>query len=417
MKKTLLCLVMALCMLLSCAALAESETVTVEVRDSDGVTVLNEIEIAKGEKITDLGVTKEGYVLQGVYVTPALLRPFDFETAINEDTVLFVAWQSAVVDERPWMLAGSFKDYPENAWGKIWPQDEWLLKPVEDQFNTYEITLNLHEGDEFKIAVIGEGYAWSATDSLDSRNVVKSEYITGGEDAFDTGANIKVLQDGYYRLVLTTDAETISLCKITVERISDPIEVEVAYTFDLQVHASFLGWDAAQNVKLQQNGTDYIWYGEFDVAEAGEFGVKNYGSEAWFSGEDGRNIPVDAGHYMIFVKLTTDNKLAAPIVVGEPAYYVVGTCGNGGWAADATQTNEAYKMVAGEDGTYSLKVTFTDKETADWADGKVAFKVAYGVGGMVANEFWWGDNGNNVVVEPGEYTITFDPATGIVAVK
>ena len=153
------------------------------------------------------------------------------------------------------------------------------------------------------------------------------------------------------------------------------------------------------------------------MAEAGEFGVKNYGSEAWFSGEDGRNIPVDAGHYMIFVKLTTDNKLAAPIVVGEPAYYVVGTCGNGGWAADAIQTNEAYKMVAGEDGTYSLKVTFTDKETADWADGKVAFKVAYGVGGMVANEFWWGDNGNNVVVEPGEYTITFDPATGIVAVK
>ncbi len=417
MKKTLLCLAMVLCMLLSCAALAEGETVTVEVRDSDGVTVLNEIEIAKGEKITDLGVTKEGYVLQGVYVTPALLRPFDFETAINEDTVLFVAWQSAVVDERPWMLAGSFKDYPENAWGKIWPQDEWLLKPVEGQFNTFEITLNLHAGDEFKIAVIGEGYAWSATDSLDSRNVVKSECITGGEDAFDTGANIKVLQDGYYRLVLTTDAETISLCKITVERIGDPIEIEVAYTFDLQVHASFLGWDVAQNVKLQQNGADYIWYGEFDAAEAGEFGVKNYGSEAWFAGEDGKNIPVEAGHYMVFVKLTADNTLAAPIVVGKPAYYVVGTCGNGGWAADAIETNEAYKMVANEDGTYSLKVTFTDKDTADWADGKVAFKVAYGVGGMVANEFWWGDAGNNILVAPGEYTITFDPATGTVAVK
>ena len=67
-----------------------------------------------------------------------------------------------------------------------------------------------------------------------------------------------MLQNGCYRLVLTTDDESISLCKITVERISDPIEV--AYTFDLQVHASFLGWDAAQNVKLQQNGTDYIWY-------------------------------------------------------------------------------------------------------------------------------------------------------------
>lgn len=55
-------------------------------------------------------------------------------------------------------------------------------------------------------------------DSLDSRNVVKSEYMTGGEDAFDTGANIKVLQDGFYRLTLTTDAETISLCKISAER-------------------------------------------------------------------------------------------------------------------------------------------------------------------------------------------------------
>ena len=54
-------------------ALAEGEKVKITIVDSDGVTVLNEFEIAKGEAVTDIGYVKEGYVLQGVYVTPALL--------------------------------------------------------------------------------------------------------------------------------------------------------------------------------------------------------------------------------------------------------------------------------------------------------------------------------------------------------
>ena len=204
MKKTLtralLACLLVLTMVLACGCKNASDPTDppasnwkVTFYESDGTTVLQEVEVANGETVTAPELTKDGYIIEGYYATPALMVEFDFTQAITEDTAVFVAWQSSVVDERPWMLAGSFKDYPENAWGKIWPQDEWLLKPVEDQFNTYEITLNLHEGDEFKIAVIGEGYAWSATDSLDSRNVVKSEYITGGEDAFDTGANIKVL--------------------------------------------------------------------------------------------------------------------------------------------------------------------------------------------------------------------------------
>ena len=69
-----------------------------------------------------------------------------------------------------------------------------------------------------------------------------------------------------------------------------------------------------------------------------------------------------------------------------------------------------------QDGKYVLNVTFTDGETADWADNKVAFKVVYGCGGRVANEFWYGDGMDNITVDPGEYTITFDPATGTVTV-
>lgn len=417
MKKTLVCLMLVLALVLGCAAAETAETVKVEIRDSDGVTVLNELEIEKGAAVTDLGVTKDGYVLEGVYVTPALLRPYE-QTPIEEDTVLFVAWKSAVVDERPWMLAGSLKGYPDNAWGEIWPQDDYLLAPVEDAFNTFAIEVNLYEGDEFKIAVIGEGYAWSDTDSLDSRNVVASEYLTGGEDAFDTGANIKVLQDGLYRLTLVTDAETISLCRISAERLGDAAPPpEVAYEFDLQVHASFLGWDVAQNVVLTRNGDEYLWYGVFDAAEDGEFGIKNYGTDAWFAGEDGANIPVAAGHYMVFIRLTEDNKLAEPIVVGEPAYYVVGTCGNKGWAADANADNTAYCMQAQDDGTYSLTVSFTEDDTDTWTEGKVAFKVVYGLGGLVGNDYWYGDGADNFMVDPGDYTIRFDPATGAVTVE
>ena len=73
--------------------------------------------------------------------------------------------------------------------------------------------------------------------------------------------------------------------------------------------------------------------------------------------------------------------------VEEPAYYVVGTCGNAGWAADANAENTAYKMQAQDDGTYTLDVTFTEEETEDWTEGSVAFKIAYGAGGCVANEY------------------------------
>lgn len=64
--------------------------------------------------------------------------------------------------------------------------------------------------------------------------------------------------------------------------------------------------------------------------------------------------------------LTADNKLAEPIVVEPPAYYAVGTCGNGGWAGN-----------------------------------KVVFKAVYGCGGNVANEFWYGtQSGDNIVADP-----------------
>ena len=214
--------------------------------EGDGTTVLQEVEVADGEPVAMPELTKEGYIIEGYYATPALKVEFDVTQPITEDTAIFVAWQSSVVDERPWMLAGSLAGYPDNAWGKIWPQNDYLLQPMEGEFNTFYIDVNLYAGDAFKIAVIGEGYVWDNDNSIDAShlaNKTESAVLCSGENAFDSGANIEVLEDGKYRLILKTDAETLSLCSLSYERLGDADEKPVAeLSYDMKLWASFNDW-------------------------------------------------------------------------------------------------------------------------------------------------------------------------------
>ncbi len=403
----------------STSAPAEVKEWTVKFK-SDGEE-LHSVKVKDGQLVEQPQLTRENYIIDGFYATPAMKIPFDFSKPITQDTIVIVAWKSGVEDTRPWMLAGALAGYPENAWGKIWPQDDFLLKPLEGAFNTFYIDVNLYAGDAFKIAVIGEGYAWDTTASIDAGHLAnKSEtaVMSSGENAFDSGANIEVKEDGKYRLILKTDAETLSLCSLSYERLGDADERnEVIY--DMKLWASFNDW-AGQD--MQRNGDDFIWWCEADVpADGGEFGVKNAATGDWYSSEDNKvNIKLEEGHYMFFIELELkDGKpvLKGDIVAAEPAYYVVGTCGNAGWAADANAENTAYKMEE-KDGKYVLTVTFTEAECVDWAENKVAFKVAYGCAGRVPNDMWFGAEGmGNITVEPGTYTITLDPATGTVTVE
>ena len=111
MKKLriLLCLALAFVMVLALAACGEGggSGLKVTFYDSDGTTVLAEVEAEAGQPVTAPELTKEGYVIEGYYATPALVIPYDLSAPVNEDTSVFVAWQSSVVDERAWMLAGS----------------------------------------------------------------------------------------------------------------------------------------------------------------------------------------------------------------------------------------------------------------------------------------------------------------------
>ena len=335
--------------------------------------MLQEVEVADGEPVAMPELPKEGYIIEGYYATPALKVEFDVTQPITEDTAIFVAWQSSVVDERPWMLAGSLAGYPDNAWGKIWPQNDYLLQPMEGEFNTFYIDVNLYAGDAFKIAVIGEGYVWDNDNSIDAShlaNKTESAVLCSGENAFDSGANIEVLEDGKYRLILKTDAETLSLCSLSYGRLGDADEKPVAeLSYDMKLWASFNDWSGQD---MQRNGDDLIWWCEADVpAGGGEFGIKNAAMDSWYSSENNsKNIVLEEGHYMFFIELeVVDGKpvLKDEIIAEEPAYYVVGTCGNAGWAADANAENTAYKMTE-QDSKYVLTVTFTEDETVDWAE-------------------------------------------------
>ncbi len=421
LTKTLLTMLLAVAVLLG-AACAEEAVWKVTFYEADAKTVLAEVEVANGGTVTAPELTKEGYVVEGFYATPALRIPFDFAKPVTDNTAVFVAWESSVVDERPWMLAGSLRGYPDNAWGKIWPQDDYLLQPLEDAFNTFYIDVNLYKGDAFKIAVIGEGYAWDTTASIDAghlANKTETAVMSSGENAFDSGANIEVQEDGFYRLILKTDAETLSLCSLSYEKLGEAAAPAAETVYDMKLWASFNGW-AGQD--MARNGDDLIFWCEADVpAEGGEFGVKNAATGDWYSSENNKvNIKLEEGHYMFFIELELkDGKpvLKGEILAEEPGYYVVGTCGSAGWAADANAENTAYRM-AEKDGKYVLDVTLTEAEAVDWANGQVAFKVAYGCGGRVANENWFGaEGGANVTVAPGTYTITLDPATGVITVE
>lgn len=406
---------------------ASAEEHTVLFYDSDGVTVLKEVKVKDGETVADPGLTKDGYELAGYFATPALQIQYDFSRKIINDVSIFVSWESAVTDERPWMLAGSLAGYPANLWGKAWPQDDFLLAPMDGEKNTFYIDVNLYAGDEFKIAVISETYAWDDTATLSANNL---EYqgddavLTGGENAFDTGANIKVKENGYYRLILKSDAENLSLCKISYQKLGEAAELTAStLTFNMQLWSS-MRWNDGDDKTVDlmtRNGDDYIWYIEIYIDESAyvegqeyaEFGIRNNDTGDWYGdyNNGGKNFTTEAGFLTIFAKFTVENNKATlvDLVIGKPNYYVVGTCGNGGWAADANESNTTYMMDEG-DGEYILNVTFTDSETADWAGNKVAFKVVKGLQGYVANENWYGsDTGDNICVDPGSYTITFNP--------
>lgn len=114
-----------------------------------------------------------------------------------------------------------------------------------------------------------------------------------------------------------------------------------------------------------------------------------------------------AGSYMAEFSFQDTADIVDRVILEPIGYYVVGTCGNGGWEKDVTVTNTKFRMTP-DGAVYVLEAGFGDGDIG--ADNKVTFKVARGAAGRVTN--WYGDvNGNNLSVAPGNHTITFDPVS------
>ena len=379
-------------------------------------TVLKTVEVKDGEKVAVPTLTKEGYQVSGYYATPALLLAFDFDKPITKDTAVFVAWESTKVDDRKWEIAGSLQAYLDNNWGRAEDKTPYFLKKVDGKFNTFEITISLYTGDLFKIAVIDEEYTW--TYDINAKLLVvgnEEDKYMGSEEAGigDAKPNVKVFRDGEYRLTLVTDAETLELCKISYERLGDPVKEKPKAQYNMSVHSNFVDPVNWSDIMMTRNGDDYKWYVEVDVpAGGGQFGIKNTYDGGWWN-LNGQNIELEEGHYMIWfvIKDIAKDITAADnysiTCIKDPAFYVVGTCGTMKWAEGADAANTAYRMEKQADGSYKLTVTFTEADTDTWTDGKAAVKVAYGGSGMVANEHWYSNAGtDNMMVELGEHTIT-----------
>ena len=77
MKKLriLLCLALALVMVFALAACGDGGETTsggykVTFYDSDGTTVLAEVDVEEGQAVAEPELSKEGYVIEGYYATP-----------------------------------------------------------------------------------------------------------------------------------------------------------------------------------------------------------------------------------------------------------------------------------------------------------------------------------------------------------
>lgn len=420
----------------------ETKEYSVFFYDGDSESVLlKEMKVKEGETVADPALVKEGYMVAGYYSTPALVREFDFTVKVTRDTKVFVAWKSSVVDERAWMLAGGLSAYPKNNWGKAWPQDDFLLQPVDGEFNTFSITVNLYKGDEFKIAVIDQDYVWDDTATLTSMMLADQTtgQLTSGNDAFDTGANIKVMEDGQYKLTIVTDAETLALCKLFYERVADAPKASRPTTWYMlgsgsSVALSASNWGNGVNPVLEAAGEN-VYSATLDLLAGDEFCVcsdSSWANKHFMTAEDDcftnpANILVGKdGNYTITLTLdptdpekdtltyVRNGEVSEIKVVTSVDYYIKGSKITA-WA----DSREDAHHLTGADGVFTLTADmyandeFLLTSVFNYADGTSSTGTTYVKYSNIKEgaEFVTDNGGNMLTVADGTYTFTYEEAT------
>ncbi len=253
----ILALVMALGAFTSCSLFGEeTKEFTLTLYDQDGKTVLHTVKVEDGkapEKPDD--PTKEGMTFQGWFVTPTSSKAFDFSASLTEDAKAYAQWRTAdFQDERDWVLSGSV-----NGWGS--QLDEYHLTKKAGTGNIYELTLDLHEGDEFQLTVLLDdgtlSYSTEGARAAFSHVVSGLDYVEGA-GGLGTYKNITVKVDGSYTLTLVSDPETDNN-ELSITRNGDPVGGVVEH--DIAHYAikgsKVTGWADSTDAKhLMNKGAD-----------------------------------------------------------------------------------------------------------------------------------------------------------------
>lgn len=285
MKKTILLMALSAAFALTCVGLVactgggeeDPETFTVTFYDGDQTTVLKTEEVEAGGKATEwTPEDKADAEFLGWYATPNYAFEFDFDAEITQDTPVYSMWSTAEEDTRTWMIAGNFQgeDLKNNNWGEDGRlnADKYDFEPVEGEFNTFTLTVDLYEGDVFQFGVFrydekpGGVYerAWEhqkgfgLLEEPGDNFTDEGNYLASEVNKHDIGVAIS----GTYEFTMQTDVNNDNIGTITWERLSDAPELEALFT--PTIYGTFNGYVMGANIApeyvMEQTDTaGYEW--------------------------------------------------------------------------------------------------------------------------------------------------------------
>ena len=174
--------------------------------------------------------------------------------------------------------------------------------------------------------------------------------------------------------------------------------------FELYFVGSFNGWQdgATAAWKLSEDASGN-WYGYLELEEAAQVKLYNPLSNSWYSANGEDNMELEAGEY--FFKFTVAEEKVEYEACG---YYIAGTLEGAEWNVGKTSPKLEWDA---ENEVYYIEII-------DTKGGE--FKVLYGsvLGGKKSDDYWYSDaTGANIPLTAGDYLVTFDPATKLVAVS
>lgn len=252
MKKvlTLICMVLTAVLgvitLAACDGDGDGNTITVTYyfgNEQKTENVLKTEEIEVGGKPTEWTpeARDDGYTFVGWYGTPNYVYEFDFNQALDKDTVVFSLWTKAEQDDNRWEIAGSLKGeaLATSNWGSgNQGVDSFLLTKVEGSLNQFTGTFDLYEEDAFQFCVLdfenmsGGKPTFTYQIGFGCLDQGDNTWFEGKANPYDPTPyklDIIVKQDGKYKFTLTTDNKNPAAATVVVERLGDPTSLDIFF--------------------------------------------------------------------------------------------------------------------------------------------------------------------------------------------